>query len=628
MTIEARRIQRGVGAGILALALILIAAVPIARADTIYPDNVITGSYFANGLTHPGGSGWTAVSNTCTLLLGLIPSNDPVTCNADTTHAAGIGTPPGSMQQAYQPPANGLGPLLFNATTLVTSSPFTIGPNAPGASGRTTFQFDRRADVQAILDLGDRATYTFTLVDQTANTRAELFKELLDDGDNDFLGRLNDQMPNVIAGHTYRIELSTLFDTSILGAALQTTIANFDNIRLRVVDGTPSFGEPGAVTDAATNITATTATLNGRVNARGLPTTFVYRYGTNATGTLPNNVPASGPPFNGGSQQEFVSRPRDITGLTACTKYYFEIEATNSQGTTTGSRVSFSTACKPTVRTLVASGVGPDSATFNSRINPGAMATKYYYEYGTVAGGFTGARVPAAGDELTIPAGSDDVAPNSYPAGGLTKQTKYQVRVVATNSIGTTVGNIVEFTTPGTGETGAAGGAGKDGTNGTNGTSGTNGAPGARGPQGATPNVASSIVDLLSGDKRAMIRVDAQVISVPMKGRNKGVVRVKIFCRRIAVRTCSGTMKVRTVKKINPAGFGFPDRPVRRVTFATAPVQLDVGKIGFAILTFNEQRRSLLQRITQARSQVIVSVIDADNNRQNVRKDVTVSKKQ
>ena len=111
------------------------------------------------------------------------------------------------------------------------------------------------------------------------------------------------------------------------------------------------------------------------------------------------------------------------------------------------------------------------------------------------------------------------------------------------------------------------------------------------------------------------------------KGRNKGVVRVRIFCRRIAVRTCSGTLKVRTVQKINPAGFGFPARPVRRVTFATAPVQLDIGKIGFAILTFNEQRRSLLQRISRARSQVIVSVIDADNNRQNVRKDVTVTKK-
>ena len=117
-------------------------------------------------------------------------------------------------------------------------------------------------------------------------------------------------MPNVVPGHTYRIELKTVFDTAILSVALQQTIANFDNIRLRVEDGTPGFKEPGAITDPATNITATSATLNGRVNARGLPTTFVYNYGTNATGPLTSTLPTTGT-YNGGQLQEFVSRPRD-----------------------------------------------------------------------------------------------------------------------------------------------------------------------------------------------------------------------------------------------------------------------------------------------------------------------------
>jgi hypothetical protein len=121
-----------------------------------------------------------------------------------------------------------------------------------------------------------------------------------------------------------------------------------------------------------------------------------------------------------------------------------------------------------------------------------------------------------------------------------------------------------------------------------------------------------------------MIRIDAQTIRVPLKGRNKGRVRVQIYCRSIAVRTCSGTMKLRTISKINPQGLGFPVRPKRRVTWSTAPVQLDVRKIGFAILTFPTQRLSLLQRVSRARSEVIVSVIDAENNRQNVRKAVTV----
>ena len=124
-------------------------------------------------------------------------------------------------------------------------------------------------------------------------------------------------MPNVIPGHTYRIEISTTFRTAFISVALQKTIVNFDNIRLRVEDGTDTFGEPGAITDPADQISDTSARLNGRVNARALPTTFVYEYGTNATGALPNTLPATGPPYDGGSQRTFVSRPRTLTGLTA-----------------------------------------------------------------------------------------------------------------------------------------------------------------------------------------------------------------------------------------------------------------------------------------------------------------------
>jgi hypothetical protein len=637
MTIEARRALRGVSGAMLALALVLLAAVPVAQADTIYPDNVITGSHFTTGLAHPpGGSSYAATDNRCTLLLGLIPTTEPVTCNADTTHSAGIGTPPGSLQQAYQPPADGLSPLLFNATTTATSSPFTIGPNLAGATGKTTFQFDRRADVQAILDGDSRATYTFTLIDETnGGARSELFRETLNDSDNTFQGQLNDQMPNVVPGHTYRIELKTVFDTAILSVALQRTIANFDNIRLRVEDGTPGFKEPGAITDPATNITETSATLNGRVNARGLPTTFIYRWGTNAAGPLPNQLPATGDPYNGGQQQEFISRPRELTGLTKCTTYYFEIVATNERGTTNGGRLSFSTACAPTVVTLVAI-PGANEATFNSRINPRSLETRYYYEYKKATDATFTLRVPPAGSELVIPAGTNDVAPNSYPVGGLTEETDYQVRAVAVNSAGTTTGNVVAFRTLGTGKTGptgATGPQGQTGAQGTPGTNGTNGAPGpqgpagptgARGPAGAQGTSGSSLPDADSSSRLAMIRIDAQTIRVPMKGRDIGRVRVRIFCRTIAVRTCSGALKLRSTNRIRPNSLGLPARPRRRVTFATDAVQLDVGKVGFAILDFNAQRRSVLQRERRVTANVIITVIDANNNRQNVRKNVVI----
>ena len=166
MTSEAWRIPRGVGASAARTRALLDRRGAQAHADTIYPDNVITGSHFSTGLSHaPGGSHYEATRTDCTLLLGLINvSNDPVTCNADTTHAAGIGTPPGSLQQGYQPPADGLSPLLFSATTTSTTSTFTVDRRA----APTTFQFDRRADVDAILDGDSRATYTWTLIDDTA----------------------------------------------------------------------------------------------------------------------------------------------------------------------------------------------------------------------------------------------------------------------------------------------------------------------------------------------------------------------------------------------------------------------------------------------------------------------------
>ncbi len=634
MTIQARRLSRGVGASLLALALILIAAVPIARADTIYPDNVITGSHFSNGLSHPAGSGWTALSNECTVLIGLIHSNEPATCNADTTHAAGIGTPPGSMQQAYQPPADGLSPLLFNATTVAVSSPFTIGPNAPGASGKTTFQFDRRADVQAILDGDSRATYTWTLVNETAGgARSELFKEVLNDSDNTFQGQLNDLMPNVTPGSTYHLELSTLFDTAILSVALQKTITNFDNVRLRVQDGTGLFGAPTAVTDDASPIGLTTATLRGRTNANGSATTYAFRYGTNEAAVTGGTAPTlAGGPFSAGTGTTFQARARDVSGLTACTTYYFRIEATNAQGSDVGSTLSFKTACKPDVDTLAVV-YGTTSATFHSRVNPNSLETKVWYEYGTVASGAFGSRIPALNSEIEIGSGSKNVSPNAYPTDGLTKDTAYQVRAVAENAGGKTIGPVKTFTTNGDGAqgpqgpqggTGPQGPTGSTGPQGPAGVNGSNGAVGPRGPAGPQPSISQEILNLVSGDPRALIRIDATRVTVPRRGRNVGRVRVRIYCRGIAVQTCSGQVKIRSLNPINPASFGFPSRAKRRVTFATDSVQLDRRKVGFAIVNFNAQRRSVLRRSRSVRSTVIVSVIDANNNRQNVRKTVTV----
>ncbi|MFP5361608.1 MAG: fibronectin type III domain-containing protein [Thermoleophilia bacterium] len=636
MMIEARRIQRGVGASLLALALILIAAVPSARADTIYPDNQLSGTTF-----DLGADGWTSVSDECELLPNLLPLPIPdVLCEVRNTHDATHGNPPGSLESEFRSVVSGLAvipPLsLFEGRGTISSPQFTVT-----GSGPATLRYDRQALINALISINGQGTYTFVLVNDTTpgeqpiatetvvgNTL--LFPPTFDTG----WGTMTAPAIPVTAGETYRLEIRTVFTQQVLQAAQGTFSFRFDNIALRVADGTPTFvSAPTAITDPATNVTATGATLNGRTNAHGLPSTYSFSYGTAADLAGATVIG----PFNAGTKTDLQERSRNISGLTACTTYHFRIEATNSVGTGTGEIRSFRTNCQPTVETLPVTGIGPTAATFNSRINPEGLATTYQYQY-RVKGTEPFTTVPAT--PLALPAGSGDVQPNSVPVGGLTKETTYEVRVVATNELGTTEGNIVEFTTPGTGETGPVGPVGPVGPAGPAGPAGPVGPAGVPGPQGpvgvgipgppgpagpaGTTGSGGPVIDLDSSSRLAMIRIDATTLRVPRTGRNKGRVRVRIFCRRVAVRTCSGNMKVRTTNKIRPQSFGFPVRPRRRVTWSTDAVQLDVGKVGFAILNFSNQRLSVLRRARRVRSQVIVSVIDANNNRQNVRKTVTV----
>ena len=650
MTIEARRIPRGVGAILLALALTFIAAVPTAMADTIYPDNVITGSAFTADLSNPpptgSGSSWGEVSNSCTLIGIGLPT--PV-CQTRTDHASAVGTPEGSMEQSVTKTADALA--LIDGVAVAQSSPFTIaqGPT-PGPSYDATFQFDVCAVFEGLLDIGAENTFQFNLVDVAGNTRQELWLErrpnlgesLPENCSAGFAGRLNDGLPTgvVVVGRQYRIELISHFKSGIVAAAQFNIRTYFDNIRLRVADGTPTFsGTPTAITDPATDITGTTATLNGRTNANGLPTSYLFRWGVDDADDTLDQVTG---PFSAGTGTTLQSRSRGITGLSTCTTYLFRIEAATAGGSTAvGDTLSFRTDCAPTAITDPAF-AAPTVAELRSTINPNGSATTYFYEWGPnslPAGEFPN-RIPVAPGQVAIGDGTAPISPNSQVIEGLTPLTTYRFRVVAQNAIGSATGLTRTFTTPGLGLTGDkgdkgdTGAAGKDGTNGLDGATGATGPQGVpgptgaagpvgpRGPAGATPNIGSSIQDLLSTNRLAMIRIDATRLRVPMRGRDIGRVRVQIFCRPIAVRTCSGNMKVRTLNKINPASVG--RRTPRRVTWATDAVQLDVRKIGFAILNFNAQRRAVLRRLGSVRSQVIVTVIDANNNRQNVRRNVTV----
>ena len=629
MLIRARRLRLGTKTILVALALTLTAAVPIAQADTIYPDNTLAGSTF-----DLGADGWFSAAEDCTLLGGLLPITSPdFLCAVRNEHDATNGNPAGALRSRYRSVANALAALpplrILDGTGTIASPSFTIA-----GAGPATLKFDRRALIDALITLQATATYTFDLVNETTPGTQTLASETITGQtllqpptyDSGWATMTAPAVP-VQAGQRYRIEIKTRFLEHLVQAPEASFSLLFDNVSLRVADGTAPFvSPPEAITDPATDISATSATLNGRTNALGLPTTYTFTYSSAPDLSTPTVIG----PSDAGDGLQLQPRAAAISGLTACTDYYFRIAAANAVGATDGAVRSFTTDCAPTAETLAATGISATAATFNSSINPNGPATSYHYEYGTKASGLFGSHVPAT--DLGLPAGRDAVMPNSYPVAGLTPETTYSVRVVArtasarrpaTWSTSRPRGPVRRATPAPKGDSGTPG---TPGAAGPQGTPGAPGAPGARGPAGppGTGTGGGPVIDIDSSSKLAMIRIDATSLRVPLTGRNKGRVRVKIYCRRIAVRTCSGNMKVRTLNKIHPQSFGFPSRPKRRVTWATDAVQLDVGKIGFGILEFNAQRLSVLKRIGRARSTVIVSVIDANNNRQNVRRTVTV----
>ena len=94
---------------------------------------------------------------------------------------------------------------------------------------------------------------------------------------------------------------------------------------------------PTAVTNGATNISTTTATLNGTINPNGLNTNYYFEYGTS---TSYGSTKAGTTGFSGSTN---VNVSGSITGLNPNTTYHYRIVATNSAGTSNGSDVTFLT---------------------------------------------------------------------------------------------------------------------------------------------------------------------------------------------------------------------------------------------------------------------------------------------
>lgn len=212
--------------------------------------------------------------------------------------------------------------------------------------------------------------------------------------------------------------------------------------------GFPGTADNGPIvqTQTATLVTSISATLNGTVNANGQNTTVRFEYGlTTGYGT---SISVAG--ALSGSADSPVSVA--ISGLILNTTYHFRVVASNVNGDSYGSDLTFrtGTAAIPTVATGDPSGVSSNSATLVGAVNPQGSATQVYFEYGssTLYGTTTTTQNLAAGTSIIdVTAGITGLTPNST----------YHYRIVATNTGGTVFGNDVSFTATGSGGGGGGG---------------------------------------------------------------------------------------------------------------------------------------------------------------------------
>ena len=225
---------------------------------------------------------------------------------------------------------------------------------------------------------------------------------------------------------------NTFYTTLLTGGAPAVDAASY-RYGLEAVLVAP----PTVVTNPATVITTTTATLNGTVNANNNNATVTYQYGTTvAYGSTIAGAPGT---VTGNTITPVTAA---VTGLIQNTLYHYRIVAVNLGGTTYGNDMTFNTVALPTVITTAATGVTATTATVNGMINANNFSTTSSFDYGlTVAYGTNVPGVPLTIAGFTITNVSASLT-------GLLPGNTYHYRINGTNAGGTVNGTDMTFVTP------------------------------------------------------------------------------------------------------------------------------------------------------------------------------------
>ena len=201
------------------------------------------------------------------------------------------------------------------------------------------------------------------------------------------------------------------------------------------VDRFAHTGLPLVVPDATTvaaKPAGETATLNGIVNADGVPTTDCrFEWGrTRAYTSAP--IPCAEGNVLAGSGDHTVTAI--AVNLNKGAEYHFRLSARNANGfVVTGRDMSFVAQGMPIIGDERAAVVNSDGATVGATIDPEGGTTTFHVEYGTDT--TYGSAVPLP--DAKVVGTTDEPHAVSQEIAGLRPATEYHFRVVATNLAGT-----------------------------------------------------------------------------------------------------------------------------------------------------------------------------------------------
>jgi hypothetical protein len=231
-------------------------------------------------------------------------------------------------------------------------------------------------------------------------------------------------------------------------------LSNPGGNNLWVFERVGSIPAPTATVTAPSPVGQVEATLRVTVNPKGhVLTSCAFEYTEHAdflANGFDNAHTAACPEVVGDS--EATPLAASVNGLDTSTSYDYRIKIASHGGSAESTVQSFQTLppLPPEATTTTASALTTTTATLGGMVNPkGGTVSNCHFEYATEAAfqstGFSGAI-----SKSCLPTPSGNVA-NSVSAkvSGLTANTTYRFRVVATNNSGTTPAPDASFTTVG-----------------------------------------------------------------------------------------------------------------------------------------------------------------------------------